>query len=281
MLDLDAYFRRIAYSGPREPTIEALTALCAAHTANIPFENLDALLGRAPLLSPAALQAKLVDQRRGGYCYEQNALLRLGLLGLGMQVTSLAARVVWMAAAGAPLRARSHMLLQVVLPAWPDQPFLADVGFGGHLLGAPLRFEPGVVQRTPGGIERIVRDGEVFSLEAELPAGWTPVYRFTLEAHQPVDYEPLNWLAATHPASIFRHNLLIERLTPRLRAGLLNDKLTLRAVDGPVETRRLGSADELAEVLDEIFDIALPVAPGDLFERIPKGLDTAFLPPGA
>ncbi len=76
MIDLDAYFRRIGYSGPRTPTLDALRAVVAGHTAAIPFENMDALLGRAPLLAPAALLGKLVGQRRGGYCYEQNALLR-------------------------------------------------------------------------------------------------------------------------------------------------------------------------------------------------------------
>ena len=279
MIDFDAYFRRIAYTGPHEPTLDALSAICAGHTAAIPFENLDSLLGRAPLLVPAALQAKLVDQKRGGYCYEQNALLRLVLLELGMRVTSLAGWVVWMAAPGAPVRARSHMLLKVALPAAPDDAFLVDVGFGGHLLGAPLRFVPGLVQRTPGGTERIVRDAEVFSLEAELPAGWTPVYRFTPETYRPVDYEPLNWFTATHPGSVFRHNLRLERLTPQLRAGLLNDKLTLRPIDGPARTRRIGSAAELAQVLAEVFDLVPPLSPGELFERIPKGLDGAWLPP--
>lgn len=278
MLDLDAYFRRIAHTGPSEPSLDALTAIAAGHTAAIPFENIDSLLGNAPLLAPAALQAKLVGQRRGGYCYEQNALLRLVLLELGMQVTSLAARVVWMAPPDAPLRARSHMLLKVTLPACPDESFLIDVGFGGHLLGAPLRFMPGLVQRTPGGTERIVQDGDVFSLEAELPAGWTPVYRFTLEPHRPVDYEPLNWFTATHPASVFRHNLRLERLTPRLRAGLLNDKLTLRPVDGAAQSRRIETASDFAQVLDEVFDIAPPVSAEWLFERIPKGLDGAYLP---
>lgn len=281
MIDLDAYFRRIAYTGARAPTLDALCAIVAGHTAAIPFENIDSLLGRAPLLAPAALQAKLVDGKRGGYCYEQNALLRLALLELGMHVCSLAGWVVWMAAPGAPVRARSHMLLKVALPASPDAPLLVDVGFGGHLLGAPLRFVPGLVQRTPGGTERIVQDGEVFSLEAELPAGWTPVYRFTPETYRPVDYEPLNWFTATHPGSIFRHNLRLERLTPRLRASLLNDELTLRPVDGPARVRRLGSADDLARVLDEVFDLAPPVSAQALFERIPKGLDGAWLPPAS
>jgi len=286
MIDFDAYFRRIAYTGPRTPTLDALSAICAGHTGSIAFENIDALIGCTPSLAPAALQAKLVDQRRGGYCYEQNALLRLVLLRLGMQVTSLAGWVVWMAAPDAPTRARSHMLLKVTLPAAPDESFLVDVGFGGHLLGAPLRFVPGLVQHTPGCTERITADvdvnggvhGDVFSLEAELPAGWTPVYRFTPESWRAVDYEPLNWFTATHPGSMLRHNLRLERLTPQLRAGLLNDKLTLRPADGPPRTRRIETAAELAQVLDEVFGVTPPVSAAELFERIPKGLDRAYLP---
>ncbi|CAM5781850.1 arylamine N-acetyltransferase family protein [Rhizobacter fulvus] len=278
MIDLDAYCHRIAYTGPREPTLAALNAVCAAHTAAIPFENLDAFLGRAPLLAPAALQAKLVARRRGGYCYEQNALLRLALIEFGFAVTSLAARVVWMAAPGAAVRARSHMLLTVTLPAAPQDAFLADVGFGGHLLGAPLRFVPGLVQRTPGGTERIAQDGETFTLEAELPAGWTPVYRFTREPHLPVDYEPLNWFTGTHPSSVFCHNLRLERLTAACRASLLNDKLTLRMHDGATQVRRLADAADLARVLDEVFDLEPPVPAAALFERVPKGLDGAFMP---
>ncbi len=278
MIDLDAYLQRIAYAGPREPTLAVLSAICAAHPAALAFENIDPLLGRAPLLAPAALQAKLIAQRRGGYCYEHNALLRLALLALGMQVRSLAARVVWMMPADTPRRARSHMLLTVELPGAPGESFLVDAGFGGHLLGAPLHFVPGLVQHTPGGTERITQDGDTFALEAALPAGWAPAYRFTLEAQAPVDYEPLNWFTATHPTSFFRHNLRLERLTPTLRAGLLNDRLTLRPMGGTVQVRRLELADELAQVLDQVFNLQPPVSAAALFERVPRGLDGAFVP---
>lgn len=114
-----------------------------------------------------------------------------------------------------------------------------------------------------------------------MPVGWTPVYRFTPETYRPVDYEPLNWFTATHPGSIFRHNLRLERLTPRVRAGLLNDKLTLRCVGGAAQVRRIESADDLAQVLDQVFDLAPPVSAEELFERIPKGLDAPWLPPPA
>jgi N-hydroxyarylamine O-acetyltransferase len=278
-IDLDAYFRRIAYAGESEPTLGTLTAICAAHPAAIPFENIDPLLGRPPLLAPGALAAKLVGQRRGGYCYEQNALLRLALLALGMEVTSLAARVLWMSPPGSPVRARSHMLLKVGgLSDAPGESFIVDAGFGGHLLAAPLRFVPGLAQRTPGGTERLVQDGEFWFLEADIAGSWVPAYRYTLEPHLPVDYEPLNWFTATHPDSIFRHNLRAERLTPGGRASLLNDRLTWRPTGGQATSRQLSDAQEFGRAIDELFGITPPVSASELFDRIPKGLDGPYFP---
>ena len=101
-LDLDAYFARIGYDGPREPTLSVLGAIHARHPATIPFENLDPLLGPGVSLDLAAIQSKLVGARRGGYCFEHNALLQAVLEALGFKVTSLVARVVWMAPPGHP-----------------------------------------------------------------------------------------------------------------------------------------------------------------------------------
>jgi N-hydroxyarylamine O-acetyltransferase len=205
MIDLDAYLNRIACTGPRTPTLGVLQAICAAHPAAIAFENIDPLLGRPPSLAPEALHAKLIAQRRGGYCYEQNAVLRLALQQLGFQVTGLAARVVWMTPPEVAPRARSHMLLKVELPDAPQDSFIVDAGFGGRLIGAPLRLQAGLVQATPSGNERITQDAEGYAVEADLGAsgiGWAPRYRFTLEPHRPVDYEPLNWFTATYPRSL-------------------------------------------------------------------------------
>ena len=183
----------------------------------------------------------------------------------------------------APPRAPSHMLLRVALPSRGDdeadlESFLVDAGFGGHLLGAPLKLEPGLVQATPGGVERLTQAGETFTLEALLPDGWAPAYRFTLAPLAPVDYEPLNWFTATHPDSFFRHNLRLERLTPQQRAGLLNDRLTLRPAIGEATVRRLESAADFAEVLETVFALTPPIAADELFERVPKGLDGPFVP---
>jgi len=94
-VDLDAYFARTGYTGPRTPTLETLHGLVRAHVQTIPFENLDVLLGKPIDLEPAALMQKLVHDRRGGYCFEQNTLLLEVLTALGFHVRPLSARVRW------------------------------------------------------------------------------------------------------------------------------------------------------------------------------------------
>lgn len=280
MIDLENYLHRIGHPGPRPPSLELLSALCARHPASIPYENIDPLLGRPPSLTPAAVAEKLLKQRRGGYCFEQNLLLQLALEALGFEVTSLAARVVWMRPDDAPPRPRSHMLLKVTVPGSErPEPYIADAGFGGNLMDAPLPLVADEPQRTPHAVLRFTRTGESYTAETRLPAGWAPMYRFTLEPHAVADYEPLNWYTATHPTSIFCHNLLMERVTPALRVGLFNDRLVQRRPGMPPATSRVASLAEFATVLQEAFGIELPATErAALWERVPKGLDQFVMP---
>lgn len=280
MIDLDAYLYRIGYTGPREASFEVLRAVSRLQPASIVYENIDPLLGTAPLLNLSALQAKLVTQGRGGYCFEQNLLLKEALQALGLQVTALAARVVWMQPPGAPARSRNHMLLRVETAGNAAAPFIVDAGFGGNLMNTPLAWEPGVAQRSPHATLRLTQDGEWHTIETMLPTGWAAMYRFTLEPYLPVDYEPLNWFTATHHSSIFRHNLLMERLTPELRSSLFNDRLMLRRPGEPPQVRRIVSPAEFEQVLGGTFGLQLPSdVLARLYERVPRGLDQFVVPP--
>ena len=83
--DLDAYCARIGWSGPRTPSLDTVAAVLHAHMAAIPFENLDVLLGpRRSASTSTALQRKLVDARRGGYCFEHGTLFQAALEALGV-----------------------------------------------------------------------------------------------------------------------------------------------------------------------------------------------------
>ncbi len=51
-VDLDAYFKRIGYDGPRTPTLETLRALHERHPAAIAFEAIDVMLDRGVDIAP-------------------------------------------------------------------------------------------------------------------------------------------------------------------------------------------------------------------------------------
>ncbi|HJU19717.1 MAG TPA: arylamine N-acetyltransferase, partial [Stellaceae bacterium] len=254
---VDAYFARIGYGGPQAPTLAALRAIVLAHATAIPFENLDVLLGRGARLDGPALADKLVERRRGGYCFEHNLLLLSILRRLGFRAEGLAARVTWGRPPGSA-GPRTHMLVEVALP---EGPHLADVGFGGLTPTAPLALETGSAQATPHETFRLAAE-DGFALEAQRGEDWQSLYRFTREPQAPIDYEVANWYTATHPQSLFTNHLIAARPGPGCRYTLFDDKFAIRRLDGTSERRRIRDAADLGEALAEAFGIA--VAPDDL-----------------
>jgi N-hydroxyarylamine O-acetyltransferase len=255
MIELDAYFARIGYAGARAPTLDVLRALHALHPSAIPFEAIDCLLDRGVDISPAAVDAKLIHRRRGGYCFEHNSLFQRVLEALGFAVEGLAARVRWNMAPDLPAQPRTHMVLRVVAEG---EPWIVDVGFGGCVLTAPLRLQPGLEQATDHDCYRLTPVGEDLRLEVLRETGWLPAYDISLSPCVPRDYEMANWFTSTHPTSHFRHNLLAARTTPEARYGLLLNQLTVRPRNGPVERTSL-DAEGVDAALRDVF--GLPVEP--------------------
>jgi N-hydroxyarylamine O-acetyltransferase len=205
--DLAAYFARIGYAGPTAPTVATLDALALAHVSAIPFENLDVLLGRGVDLDPAAVEAKLIGARRGGYCFEQNSLLLHVLAALGFAVRPLSARVrIDRARDFTP--ARTHVFVRVDTD---DGPYLCDVGIGAWSLTSSLRLTLDVEQATAHEPRRLVADGRWDGLERrgtearlfhqiKLGEAWRDVCEFTLEEMPEIDRIVGNWYTSQHPA---------------------------------------------------------------------------------
>lgn len=253
--DLGAWLRRIGYSGSREPTLPTLAGLIAAHSATIPFENIDVLLGRPPKLDLDTLQRKLVTGARGGYCFEQNIILRAGLRAIGFNVTSLLGRVI----RGTPAdteRSATHMALRVDLP---EGSFLADVGFGNLTPTAPLAMVPDQEQQTPHEVMRLIPAGEEWVLQAKLGNGWENIYRLSPHPPLDIDYEVANWFTATHAASPFVHNLIVARPgADGARQTFFNGQVTIRHRSKHVERRVVDDAAALGAELRKTFGIGLP-----------------------
>ena len=148
---LQRYFARIGYDGLREPSLATLAAVHRAHLLSIPYENLDIHLGRPVTLNPAAMFTKLVDARRGGWCYEMNGTLGQVLTAMGFAVRYVSGAVRRATRGEAALG--NHLVLIVTL----DRSWIVDVGFGDGFI-EPLPLEPGTYRQ--GFLEyRVSTDG--------------------------------------------------------------------------------------------------------------------------
>jgi N-hydroxyarylamine O-acetyltransferase len=256
-IDLDAYFRRIGYDGPRDATLDTLAAIHLQHPIAIPFENLNPLLRWPVRLDTASLQQKLVRDGRGGYCYEHNLLLSQVLQQLGFQVKWLAARVLWNVPEGI-VRPRSHMLLLV---DHADGRYVADVGFGGLTLTGPLRLVTDIEQQTPHEMFRLIADGGLHVMQARIDGAWRSLYAFDLQEQLLTDYEVVNWYLCNNPESHFITGLVAARADRGCRYALRGIELTVHSLTAGTERRLLTTAAEVRTALHDVFHITLPEGP--------------------
>jgi N-hydroxyarylamine O-acetyltransferase len=225
VFDLDAYLARIGLSGR-----PGIAEVHRAHATTIPFENLDPHRGVPVSLAIDDLERKLVRDRRGGYCFEQNLLLATALEALGVEVDLMLARV----RVGGVVRPPSHLVVRAFAggDAWH-----ADAGFGRGTLLEPIPFGPGGEYEQSGWRFRVVQDGPEYVLQAASESGWTDQYGFVPEPVPPIDIEVQNWFTSTHPRSPFVTGLIASRY---LDDGTL---VALSDWDGPVA---LNDSDGLA-----------------------------------
>lgn len=247
---LSRYLARIGLASRPAPTLEGLALLQAAHQAAIPFESFDALTGAGVDIAPEAIEAKLVDRGRGGYCFEQNALFLRVLSELGFDAEGLIGRVRWMLPDDAPATPRTHMTIRVRLGG---RPWLVDVGFGATVPPQPLAMDqPGAAQPTRHETYRLTPRGGGHRVEAAVAGEWRVLYDLEDAPAPAIDYEVGNWYTSQHPASHFRHQLIAARTTDEARYGLRDNRLTIRRADGGIDQRYL-SADAIEAALREIF----------------------------
>ncbi len=231
MLDFAAYLERIGLSADERPT---LPALHRAHATSIPFENLDPHRGIPVSLAPEDLERKLVRERRGGYCFEQNLLLASALEHLGLTVEPMLARVRRGAPPGA-VRPRSHLVLRV--SDHDGRRWHADVGFGLGTLLDPIPFGPDGAHEQSGWSFRVVEEGPELVLQTLTDGSWSDLYAFSPQPVPHVDIEMSNWWTSANPQSLFVSGLVAARHHPDGRRESINDW------SGPLELRVQSPSD--------------------------------------
>lgn len=261
LVNTEAYLKRINYTGSLAPTAETLRNLQVAHLRTVPFENLSIHLGEPIVLEDDALFAKIVEKRRGGFCYEANGLFAALLRSLGYEVAMLSAGVAGDQGDFSP--DFDHMCLMVTIGDSSAQRWLVDVGFGDSFL-EPLRLEGGEqVQGTRA--YRIVISSPYLLLEQRNDGeDWKPQYRFTLQPYAYSAYEERSRFHQTSPESHFTKGRICSRFTETGRISLSEMRFITTAGSGVNEERAertLMSDEEYAEVLRDRFGITLESVP--------------------
>jgi N-hydroxyarylamine O-acetyltransferase len=265
-MDVEAYLRRIKYSGSPNPDrlrADILRALHRAHLFVVPFENLDIHLGRNILCEENRFLDKIVNEHRGGFCYELNGAFAALLRALGFRVTLLSARVPRRDGGVGP--EFDHLTLRVDL----EEAWLADVGFGDCFL-EPLRLDSRVEQPQNGRVYRLasVTDG-IHRVQVRAEGKWKTEYTFALQPRELSDFAEMCHYHQTSPESHFTRQKICSLATPDGRVTLADLKLI--ETHGATRTERLLSGDEEWRAkLTELFGIVLP-PDGDMAKRVLAG----------
>ena len=246
---LDEYLRRVRFSGVARPDLATLRQLHRGHLAAIAYENLDVQLGHRIGFDLETIFDKLVNSRRGGWCFEMNTLFGWALEQIGFRVTRIA---------GAVLREQrgehvlgNHLALLVEVEGMP---YLADVGFGDGLI------EP--VPLAVGGIRQ-----EFLDFRLELVPGWWRFHNQPLGGAASFDFQlraaPLevferrsHWLQ-TSPESGFVQNAVCQRFD-RGELSMLRGRALKVVTAGGVTERTLVDLADYRNVLERRFGIDVP-----------------------
>lgn len=255
-LEVSSYLERIG--GTREaPSQRALDRLIHAHLCTVPYENLDILNGVPIRLDTESLFDKVVNMRRGGYCFEVNRLFGELLRALGYDVTDLSARYL---RGESKLPMRRHHVLKV---ACDDGEFLCDVGVGEVL---PMEAVPYLTEtpfRDSFGGEFFFREDRLLGhVLCEIYKGGTrDVISFTEELWIPDDFAVISYWCEHANASIFNKDIILAiRQEPNCRITLSGNVLHRFCDERLIEEKHL-SDEELRQVSAEIFGISPAALP--------------------
>ncbi|MCC2685726.1 MAG: acetyltransferase [Paenibacillaceae bacterium] len=246
------YLDRIGYAGPIEATLAVLSEIQDCHLHSVPYENLDILRGVPLSLEIPALFDKIVVRRRGGFCFESNALFGWLLGELGFPVTNLFARF-WRDEPNPPPK-RRHQVLRVEAQG---AAYLCDVGVGGIVPRRPIRMELALEQQQGEECYRLERDTDFGWALCELKGGrWSRIYTFTDEPQWPKDYLMASYWCEHAPDSIFKKGAMVAIRTREGRNTIAGNEFRIFTLDG-VRTFIPKTEDEYRDALRMHFGIDL------------------------
>lgn len=249
--EVERYLERIGSPTVAAPDRATLEHLQGSHLLHVPFENLDIHRSVSIELDHDAIAAKVIDRRRGGYCYEVNSLFGRLLTALGYDVEMVSARV--MREGEIESQEFAHLTLLVRIGGEPHR-FLADVAFG-DAFEAPMPLVDGFERVERDKRVRLVRRGDRWAYQDDRGEGWSGGYTFSTQERRFDEFAEMNVWQQTAPESHFRTQPMSTVLTAAGRVTLAGRRLIVTNRSGRTEIEL--SDGEVPTVLRERFGIVL------------------------
>lgn len=219
----EKYLQRINYSGNLEPNLNTLSTLQKQHLLSIPFENLD-IHNNVPIrLSIEKIFDKVVNQNRGGFCYELNGLYYELLNAIGFEVKMVSARVFDQNKGYG--KEYDHL---AIIAKINDLEYLTDVGFGEFTF-EPLKLQLETVQKDHRGTFKIDKFENGYLKVCKIEKGkQTPEYIFKNKERRLKEFEEMCAYHQTSPNSHFTSKRLISLPTENGRITITGNKLKIK-----------------------------------------------------
>jgi N-hydroxyarylamine O-acetyltransferase len=250
-LDLANYLQRIHYSGPVRPDLDCLRAIHRQHVRSIPYEDLDVQLGRPLDLNTERIRRKLIDEGRGGWCYEMNGLLGWALQQIGFDVTRMTGGVMRSEAGDAAYG--NHLVLRVDLNG---KSWIADAGLG-DALQEPIPLREGAHQQNGRHYTLTQLDAETWRLENH-PGRLPPTMDFL---NKPADeglFEATCANLQSDPESMFVQNLMCFRCRADGGVDMLLGRVHADLASGTPQKRLIADLEDFERVLQQVFGLQEP-----------------------
>jgi N-hydroxyarylamine O-acetyltransferase len=244
------YFRRLGLAETSfAANFETLKFLQKQHLLHIPFENLDIHRRRPITLDAEKFYRKIVEENRGGFCYELNGLFYNLLSEIGFHSRIISARV-----AGGENGFGAEYDHLAILTEIDGEEYLVDVGFGSFA-AEPLKFVLDSEQQDENGVFLIRKYDEKYFEVAKKDAGaWRSEYIFTTLERDLSEFAGMCQFHQTSPESHFTRRKICSLMTNGGRKTLTGSKFIETANEEKKEFN-VNSEAEFNEILEREFRI--------------------------
>ena len=249
--DPGRYLERIGISSIDAPDKETLDRLVLCHQRTVPFENLDIYDAETDVsLNIPALYDKIVLGRRGGYCFELNAVFMSLLVSLGYDCHAIAVRVVWNFPDVMPI---SHRAAIVTIDGVR---YFCDVGFGGPSPQHALYLDVAGFQESGTNVFQFEKGESGTVMHRMVKGEKERLLLFSETPCDPVDFLAFNEYQSKSGDSMFRKGRLLNLVTETGSITLTGNVLKIHD-DGNTSEKTLSDEHELKTAMKEHFGLSV------------------------